>query len=89
MQIVLESKRVLEALYKLLTEDSYCLTVKLSMKQFAEKLNISNKHLNLCLHYLVSAGYITCDVAFNSQENAEKDITFTALGINKVENQFL
>lgn len=59
------------------------------MGKMAEELNISKKHLNLCIHYLIVSGYITGDFTYNPQENSSKEIIFTAKGIEKIENAVL
>ena len=86
MQIVLDSKRVLEAIYELLSDDSYALVVQVPMKTMSESLNMSPKHLTLCIHYLIECGYLKGDFAYNSNELATKDVTITPSTINKLEN---
>lgn len=61
MQIVLDSRRVLEEIYGLLNNDSYTLMVNVHMDSTAKKLNMSKEHLNLCIHYLIECGYLKCD----------------------------
>lgn len=89
MQIVTDSKKVLNEIYSLIKENSHCLLVKIPMDQTAEKLNMSKEHLNLCIHYLILSEYITGDPIFNSQNNSTKEVTITAKGIDKVENALL
>lgn len=89
MNIVLDSRKVLNAIYELLDESSYTLVVKFHTSEMADKLDMSKEKLNLCIHYLIVAGYITGDYAFNNQDSATKELTLTALGINKVENAVL
>ena len=47
---------------------------------------MTNEHLSLCIHYLVLGGYLTGDISYNTQDGAKKKLTFTTLGINRVEN---
>lgn len=89
MNIVSDSKRVLLGLYQMLTDESYSLNIEFKVCDMAKEVNMSNKHLNLCIHYLVSAGYITGDIAFNNSDDAKKTLTMTALGIEKVEKEIV
>lgn len=89
MDIVLDSRRVLSAIYNLLTEDSYTLVVKVPLTEMASELGISKEKLNLCIHYLIVAGYVTGDYIYKTQPDATKELIFTALGINKAENMIL
>ena len=89
MNIILDSRRVLNAIYELLTESSYSLVIRFSMSEMANRLNMSKEKLNLCIHYLIVAGYVTGDFTFNNQPNATKELILTELGINKVENMTL
>lgn len=89
MNIVLDSKRVLNAIYNLLTDSSFTLVVKIPLDSMATDLNISRERLNLCIHYLIVSGYITGDFTYYNQPDATKEVIFTALGINKVENTTL
>ena len=61
-------------IYNLLNEDSYCLVVNINCKEFAEKYNMTIEHLNLCIHYLIEAGYIKGDFCFN-RDNMTKEVT--------------
>lgn len=89
MNIVLDSRKVLQAIYDLIGNESYSLVVKIDIGKMAEELNMSRKHLNLCIHYLIVSGYITGDFAYNPQENSSKEVIFTAKGIEKIENAIL
>lgn len=89
MQIVSDSKKVLNEIYGLLDDNSYTLVIKVPMDTVAKKLNMSKEHLNLCIHYLILSEYMTGDFVFNPQENSSKEIIFTAKGIEKVENSTL
>lgn len=89
MDIVLDSRKILNAIYKLLKDDSYTLVVDVGMDKMAEELNMSKEHLNLCIHYLIVGGYITGDFVYNPQKNSSKKVIFTAKGIEKVENTVL
>lgn len=89
MQIVSDSKKVLSEIYNLLDDNSYALVIEVNIDSLAEKLKMSNKYLNLCIHYLVLGEYITGDIAFNHQKGATKKLTLTAKGIEKVENSTL
>lgn len=86
MSIITDSKNVLTGIYNLLNEDSYCLVVKITCKEFAEKYNMTREHLNLCIHYLIEAGYIKGDFAFNGDENATKEVTILPAAIRIEEN---
>lgn len=86
MNIVLDSRKVLNAIYKLIDNTSYTLVVDIWMDKMAEELNMSKEHLNLCIHYLILSEYITGDFRFNNQKNSTKEIILTAKGIEKVEN---
>lgn len=89
MNIVLDSRKVLQAIYALIDNESYSLVVKIDVGKMAEKVNMSRQHLNLCIHYLIASGYITGDFAYNHQENSSKEVIFTAKGIEKIENVIL
>lgn len=89
MNIVLDSRNVLNAIYKLIDNNAYSLAVNIWMDKMAEELNMSKEHLNLCIHYLILGEYITGDFCFNNQKNSTKEIVFTAKGIEKVENTTL
>lgn len=89
MNIVLDSRKVLQAIYDLIDNESYSLVVKIDVGKMAEKVNMSRQHLNLCIHYLITSGYITGDFAYNPQENSSKEVIFTAKGIEKIENVIL
>ncbi len=89
MNIVLDSRKVLNAIYNLLEDDSYTLVIDIWMDKMSEELNMSKKHLNLCIHYLIVGGYITGDFTYNPQENSCKKVIFTAKGIEKIENATL
>lgn len=75
MKIITDAKRVLLGIYNLLNEDSYCLVVKIDCKEFAEEYNMTIEHLNLCIHYLIEAGYIKGDFCFNRNNDATKEVT--------------
>lgn len=89
MNIILDSKKVLSAIYNLLDDESYSLVVNINVDIMAQELNMSKKHLNLCIHYLNAGGYITGDIAYNPQENSYKEVILTAKGIEKIENVIL
>ena len=86
MNIVLDSRRVLRAIYELLDETSYTLAVNIYMEDFAEKINMSKEHLNLCIHYLIDSGYLNGNFAFCTNTDAPKKLFLTPLAINKIEN---
>ena len=75
MNIITDSKKILTGIYNLLNENSHCLVVKITYKEFAEKYNMTREHLNLCIHYLIEAGYINGDYCFNNSEDATKEVT--------------
>ena len=85
MQIVADSKIVLKEIYNLLQEDSYTLVVHIHMESVATKLNISTKHLNLCIHYLIECGYLKGDFPYNNSKDAIKDVFVLPSAINKIE----
>lgn len=85
MQIILDSRRVLEVIYELLNDESYTLKVQIPMKTMSESLNMSQEHLNLCIHLLIEAGYIKGDFVYNSDKLATKDVIITPLAISKIE----
>lgn len=89
MNIVLDSRKVLNAIYNLLDDESYSLVVNINVDKMAQELNMSKKHLNLCIHYLSAGGYISGDIAYNPQEKSSKEVIFTAKGIEKIENAVL
>lgn len=89
MNIVLDSRRVLNALYGLITENSPTLVVEFIIDEMAASVNMSKERVNLCIHYLIVSGYITGNFTYDNQKNAKKQLTFTALGINKIENTTL
>lgn len=89
MNIILDSRRTLHAIYNLIDNDSFSLVVNISTDKMAKELNMSKKHLNLCIHYLIVGGYITGDCAYNPQEDSSKEVIFTAKGIEKIENTVL
>ena len=86
MTIVEDSRRVLKAMYNLITEDSYSLVVEFKIADICNTVNMTNEHLSLCIHYLVLGGFLTGDISYNTQDGAKKKLTFTTLGINRVEN---
>lgn len=86
MNIITDSKKVLTGIYNLMNEDSYCLVVKIPYKEFTEKYNMTREHLNLCIHYLIEAGYIKGDFIFNKDENVTKEVTILPSGIRIVED---
>lgn len=86
MNIINDSKRVLSGIYDLLNEGSYCLVVKIPYNDFAEKYNMTRQHLNLCIHYLIEAGYIKGDFIFNDNEDATKKVTVLPNTIRIEEN---
>lgn len=86
MNIILDSRKVLKAIYQLIDDNAHSLVVSIWMDKMAEELNMSKEHLNLCIHYLILGEYITGDFCFNNQENSSKEVIFTAKGIEKVEN---
>lgn len=47
---------------------------------------MTREHLNLCIHYLIEAGYIKGDFAFNGDENATKEVTILPTAIRIEEN---
>lgn len=89
MQIVADSKNVLREIYSLLDDNSYSLVVSVSMNDISKKLNISEKRLNLCIHYLIESGYLRGDFSYNRNENATKEITILPSTINKIEHTSL
>lgn len=89
MKIVSDSKKVLRALYNLLNENSYELTVEVHTNDMAANLNITRQHLNLCIHYLISSGYIEGSYLYDYNENSVMKYTLTAFAINKIENDSL
>lgn len=89
VNIVLDSRRVLNALYELITENSSTLEIEINTDEMASAVNMSKQHLNLCIHYLIASGYVTGSFTYDNQKNAKKQLTFTALGINKIENTAL
>ena len=89
MTIVEDSRRVLKAMYNLITKDSYSLVVEFKIADMCDIVNMTNEHLSLCIHYLVLGGYMTGDVSFNKQDGAKKTLTFTILGVNRIENMTL
>lgn len=89
MNIVLDSRRVLTALYELITENSSTLEIEVNTEEMSATVNMSKQHLNLCIHYLIISGFITGSFAYDNQKNAKKQLVFTALGINKIENTAL
>lgn len=86
MNIITDSKRVLEGIYGLLNEDSYCLVVRIPYAEFAERYNITRQHLNLCIHYLIEAGYIKGDYCYNNIDNVTKEVTILPPAIMIAEN---
>ena len=86
MQIVADSKVILQEIYKLLDNDSHSLVVHIPMDNTAEKLNMSKEHLNLCIHYLIECGYLKGDFCYNNSENSTKEVFVLPLAINKIEN---
>lgn len=86
MNIILDSTEVLYALYRLLNDNSSVLMVDVCMDDMAKELNMTKEHLNCCIHYLILSEYINGDVAYSTQENFYKRITFTASGIIKCES---
>ena len=89
MGIVIDAKKVLQELYTLISEESFTLYVKISMKVMAQRLQTTTKHLNLCIHYLIESGYLKGDFIYNHDENAIKEVALTPLAINKIENATL
>lgn len=89
MNIVLDSRRVLNALYELITENSSTLEIEVNTDEMAVTVNMSKQHLNLCIHYLIVSGYVIGNFTYDSQKNAKKQLTFTTLGVNKIENTTL
>lgn len=89
VNIVLDSRRVLNALYELITENSSTLEIEVNTDEVAAAVNMSKQHLNLCIHYLIVSGFITGSFTYDNQKNAKKPLTFTTLGINKIENTVL
>lgn len=75
MNLITDSKRILTGIYDLLTEDSYCLVVRIPYAEFIQKYNMTRQHLNLCIHYLIEAGYINGDYCFNNSEDVTKEVT--------------
>ena len=86
MQIVADSKVVLQEIYNLLDDDSYSLVVHIPMDSIAEKLKMSKKHLNLCIHYLIECGYLKGDFCYNNSENSSKEVFILPSTINKCEH---
>lgn len=89
MNIISDSRKVLNSIYNLLKGDSYTLVVNIWMEKMAKELHMSKQHLNLCIHYLIVSGYITGDFTYSTQENYSKEVAFTAKGIEKIENVVL
>lgn len=89
MQIVANSKVVLQEIYQLLDNDSYTLVVQIPMDTVADKLKISKEHLNLCVHYLIECGYLKGDFAFNRNNNSTKEVTVLPSAIDKCEHASL
>lgn len=86
MNVITDSKKILTGIYNLLNENSHCLVVKITYKEFSEKYNMTREHLNLCIHYLIEAGYIKGDFVFNENENATKEVTILPTAIRIEEN---
>lgn len=86
MNIIMDSKRILIGIYNLLNDNSYCLVVKISYKEFSDKYNMTRQHLNLCIHYLIESGYIKGDYCFNDSEDVTKEVTILPSAIMIVEN---
>lgn len=86
MNIIMDSKMVLGGIYHLLNDNSYCLVVQISYKEFAEKYNMTRQHLNLCIHYLIEAGYIKGDYCFDDRADATKEVTVLPSTIMIAEN---
>lgn len=75
MTIIADSRRVLQGIYDLLDDNSYCLVVEIPYKEFTEKYEMTRQHLNLCIHYLIETGYIKGSYCFNNSENEIKEVT--------------
>lgn len=86
MQIVSDSNRVLQEVYNLLNEDSYTLVIKIPMNDTAKKLNMSMKHLNLCIHYLIECGYLKGDFCYSDNEKDNKEVFILPAAIDKIES---
>lgn len=86
MQIVADSGLVLQEIYNLLNEDSYTLVIKIPMNDTAKKLNMSMKHLNLCIHYLTECGYLKGDYCYHDSEKAIKEVFILPSAIDKIES---
>lgn len=85
MTIVEDSRRVLNALYNLITENSNSLAVEINIPDVCKTVNMTKEHLNLCMHYLALGEYISIDTEFK-QTDEKRKIIFTVLGINKIEH---
>lgn len=88
MTIVEDSRRILNALYNLITENSNSLSVEFGIPDVCKKVNMTKEHLSLCIHYLVLGEYIIIDTDFKQTDERRK-IIFTVLGINKIEETIL
>lgn len=88
MTIVEDSRRVLNALYNLITENSNSLSVEFGIPDVCETVNMTKEHLSLCIHYLVLGEYIIIDTEFKQTDERRK-IILTVLGINKIEKAIL
>lgn len=88
MKIVQESKRVLLNLYEEFSknESAYSPSIEISMKEFADSINVSKENLNLYLWFLSDAEYIKCDyVAYSNEDKAQKTIFFLPKAIRMLE----
>ena len=86
MSIAYDAQRVLLSIYKLIDEDSYTLYIKFKMSDMANSIGMSTKRLNLCIHYLIDAGYLKGDFAYNSNEESAKEVMITASGVKYAES---
>lgn len=73
----------------MLNDKSYTLVVEVPMDSTAKKLNMSNEHLNLCIHYLIESGYLKGDFVFDTNKDSIKEVFILPPTINKCENALL
>ncbi len=91
MNVIYESNKVLENLVTKFKEDenAYAPVFHIVMKDFSLELNLSTQRLNLCLWILNDAEYIKTSTAYNTDENAKKEIVLTPKAFTKIEKSEL
>lgn len=89
MNIKQNSKVVLQKLYEILNEESYCLDIKFKTLDIAKRTGISYKQLLLCLFYLEDKEYLSGNISYSTvaNDNTELKLTITSAGIDLVEGQ--